>query len=73
MSNWELKKLQRLKTTPKQPAKVSKKMDDFISWPQEDTPAASSCATADETTLSFLASEMRAICVSTQNIEQDIK
>lgn len=53
-------------------ASASKKMDAFISRPSDDTPATSS-ATTEEPSLSFLATEIRAIRMSTQNIEQDTK
>ncbi|KAI4872606.1 hypothetical protein NFI96_005708 [Prochilodus magdalenae] len=73
MSARETRKTQRLKDLqPSHPAKASKKMDAFVNRPLEDTTAVSG-AVAGEPTLAFLASEMRAIRVSTQNIEQDTK
>ncbi|KAI4893875.1 hypothetical protein NFI96_029753 [Prochilodus magdalenae] len=69
----ETRKTQRLKDLqPSHPAKASKKMDAFVNRPLEDTTAVSG-AVAGEPTLAFHASEMRAIRVSTQNIEQDTK
>ena len=73
MSARETRKTQRLKDLqPSHSAKASKKMDAFVNRPLEDTTAVSG-AVAGEPTLAFLASEMRAIRVSTQNIEQDTK
>lgn len=57
---------------PTQLAKASKKIDIFVNKPPKDATAAP-CATPGEPTLNFLALEIRAICVSTQNIEHKTK
>ena len=73
MSSRELRKIQPVKNTPlPRSARASKKMDAFVSRSSNDTPAMSSAA-AEEPSLSFLATEIRAIRMSTQNIEQDTK
>ena len=70
MPTQETRKPQRLKDSPpSHPAKASKKMDAFVNRPSEDATAISGAGAGEPT----LASEIRAICVSTQNIEQDTK
>uniref|UniRef100_A0A669CKA4 L1 transposable element RRM domain-containing protein n=1 Tax=Oreochromis niloticus TaxID=8128 RepID=A0A669CKA4_ORENI len=58
---------------PEQQAKTTKKMDAYISRPQEDPAVATCVASGGELTLNELVAELKIIRTSTNNIEKDTK
>lgn len=74
MRKRQTRRAQRAKDPPtEQQAKTTKKMDAYVSRPQEDPAAATCVASGGELTLNELVAELRIIRTSTNNIEKDTK